>query len=541
MKNWIAAHKLGSGLMVIGVVFLGYTVYKNLNDSEETRYVVTQAQIGNIASSVSGTGYVSSENQIDVKSKVSGEVTRLYVKAGDRVTQGQLLAEIDSRDARLALENQKVIYNKLVKPADSEDLAMAEDNVTKSYSDAWNAISGAFLSLPNVIPGLEDIILKTNGYLNEQNLRLFDNLAVDYSNIAGISFYKANNLYEEAIKKYKNLNRSSSRGEIDTLLRETYDLVKQTADALKNTRNAINYVSKQFPDYASVSFVSTSSNINTWSNEMNSSLSSLLSAANSIATNQKILNDLKKGADALDVQSAALALEAKQNTYNDYFIRAPHAGVIAKVDVRIGSSASGAVIATIVSNRKFAEIPLNEIDAALVKVGNRTLLTFDAVPGLSIEGLVEEADLVGTIDQGVVTYNIKISFESDQRIRSGMSASTDIVTNEKKGVLVVPISAVKTRGSEHYVEIFDPPLSGNGERVTLGLTSPNSPVQKKVEVGISDDTLVEILSGLNDGEQVVVRIINTSASATPSSAPTIFGGGGGASGNVRFNTGGAGR
>ncbi|GEM_PF-1306351 len=533
IRKWIIAHKIGTALIVVALAFVGYSIYKNYSGAGETRYVVTEARLGTIASSVSGTGYVSSENQIDIKSKVSGDILRVYARAGDKVYAGQIIAEVDSRDALLALQNQQIVYQKLVKPADAIDVQAAEENLNKSYSDAWGAVSNTYLDMPTIISGLKDIIYTTNGYLNKQNLRLLSETAVNYSYIAGQNVDKAESLYEKAIQIYKGLNRSSSQKDIDALLQETYDMAKQTADALKDTRNAINYISQQYPTYSTNTLNTTSTNINTWSGDINSSLSSILSSGNSILTNKKILSDLREGADSLDIQASALALKGKENAYSDYFIRAPYDGLIAKVDVTVGMSASVGTIATIVSTRKFAEIPLNEIDAAGVKIGNKVKVTFDAVPGLSVDGLVEEADLVGTIDQGVVTYNIKISFDADERVRAGMSASVDIITNQKENVIVIPASAVKTKGQNRYVEIFNPPLDGTKQALLMGVPSPVPPTQKAVQIGLSNDMEVEITDGLAVGDQVVTRTTTVSA-PTKNAAPTMFGGGGAQSGNVRL-------
>lgn len=534
-KNWVLTHKLASLIILViavpGAIF-GYRYW--FAGSGELRYVVTEARLGNIQSSVSGTGYVSSENQIDIKSKVSGDITNINVRAGDKVALGQIIARVDSRDALIALETQRIAYAKLIKSAKPEDIKAAEYNLTKAYSDAWNAVSDTYLDLSDIMSGLKTLIYGNTGYLNEASLRSLGASNIEYRQLAGLSYDEANRLYEKSLSQYKSLNRTSSRADIENLLEKTYEMIRQTADALKNTRNALNYISERNSNYDTAGLASASTLVNTWSSSVNSTISSILSAENSVITNDNTLNNLKTGADSLDIQSAALSLQEKQNAYDDYFIRAPYDGIIAKVDVNVGSSASGAIIATIVSNKKFADIPLNEIDAASVKPGNRVRVSFDAAPELVVDGLVEEADLVGTVSQGVVTYNIRVMFEADDRVRAGMSASAEIVTNEKSGVIVIPASAVKSKRNIRYVDIFNPPLSGTKEELQAGVPSTILPIQNNVEVGIFNDTQIEITSGLNAGDQVVIRTIATSTPIT-SSAPTLFGGGGGQSGNIRLN------
>ena len=99
----------------------------------------------------------------------------------------------------------------------------------------------------------------------------------------------------------------------------------------------------------------------------------------------------------------------------------------------------------LITKQKIAEISLNEVDAAKVKVGQKVTLTFDAIDGLSITGEVSEIDALGTVSQGVVTYGVKIAFDTqDERVKSGMSVSAAIITDVKQNVLLVPNAAVKS-------------------------------------------------------------------------------------------------
>ena len=131
---------------------------------------------------------------------------------------------------------------------------------------------------------------------------------------------------------------------------------------------------------------------------------------------------------------------------------------------------------------------------------------------------------IGTVSSGVVNYNVKISFDtSDERIKPGMTVSADITTETKENVLLVPGGAVKTLNNESFVQVFNPEIYlASGSQ---GIASGRTPEQKKVVVGASDDTNVEILSGLQEGEQIVTRTIS-GATTTPNAS-------GGGLGNVR--------
>lgn len=218
------------------------------------------------------------------------------------------------------------------------------------------------------------------------------------------------------------------------------------------------------------------------------------------------LKDLKDGADELDIRAKRIAINQKNDallsvrqTLADYNIIAPFDGQIASLDISKGDSInSGTVVGSLMTTQKIAEITLNEIDVASVKVGQKVTLTFDAISDLSVTGEVVEIDTLGTVNQGIVSYDIKIAFDvQDDRIKSGMSVSVAIITASKQDVLLAPIGAVKTQNNASYVEVL----------------INNQPQRKIVTTGLSNDTMIEITDGLETGENVITQTINSDATS----------------------------
>lgn len=270
----------------------------------------------------------------------------------------------------------------------------------------------------------------------------------------------------------------------------------------------------------------------------------ILAAQEKLKEAQQKLTDVKAGALPIDVQISqnsvdvrASALSQARNKYadvaltlNDYNVVAPFDGVIAKIPAQKADTASsGASVATIVAKQQIADITLNEVDAAKIKTGDKATLTFDAVDGLSITGEVDVIGTVGTVTQGIVNYDVKIGFDTqDTRVRAGMSVHASIITDMKPDVILVPNSAVKTAGGQKYVEILDTASSSTSASGAVAGT----PKQQAVEVGLSNDTNTEITNGLSGGENVVTQTIAPSAAKTtaaPSNSsiriPGITGGG----------------
>jgi RND family efflux transporter MFP subunit len=264
--------------------------------------------------------------------------------------------------------------------------------------------------------------------------------------------------------------------------------------------------------------------VNADSAKADSDITSLLSIQNTITKDTEAVSN-----SDLDIQSQKLAVENAQNSLQDakdnlanYYIYAPFGGTLGKISTQVGTTVgSGTSIATILTTQKICTIPLNEVDVAKVQPGQKVVLTFDALPDLTVAGQVATIDPVGTISSGVVTYNVQISFDTqDSRVKSGMSINANIITNVKQDVLLVPNTAVKTQGNIKYVQILV-----NG-----------APQQKIVTTGLSDDTNTEIVTGISEGDKVVTQTVTSgsttgSASTTRSAASTVripgLGGGGG--------------
>ena len=150
-----------------------------------------------------------------------------------------------------------------------------------------------------------------------------------------------------------------------------------------------------------------------------------------------------------------------------------------------------------------AEVKINEVDIPDVKIGQSVNITFDAIDGLNMTGKVEKIDALGTLSSNVVTYNVVVSFDSlDERIKPQMSVSAEIVTNSKQDIITVPSSAIKTQNGGNYVQIMKNSI----------------PENRKVELGIANDTNTEIISGLNIGDEVVIQTMNLNTSKSSSSS-----------------------
>lgn len=517
IKSFVLGHKIWSIIILIAVVVGGYFMFFKKSTSAETRYVTSQVSKGNVISSVSGSGQIESSDTININANAAGDVVSVPVSVGQSVSKGQLIASIDSRDARIALENAQLSLSKIKKPS-TLTVLQKENSLSKSYSDGWNNVSSFIIDTDSIVVGLGDL---HNGYLGYQNRMILSKTGKSKIELSENAYWDAKKSLDITKELYRTLSRSSSNADIENLISASSDTSKKISNAVKLAQASFDYTSNYLDQGITTEVTSTQKDLTSWTTTINTYVNSLISNLNSIKENDQSLSDTLAPADEIDIRQAELNVETRQNAYNDYYIRAPFDGIIASLTAKVGQSASGS-IGTLIAKQKIVKISLNEVDIAKIKLGQKATLTFDAIDGLTITGLVNGIDSVGTVSSGVVSYNVSISLDvDDARVKPGMSVSATIITDTAQDVLVVSSSAIKTKNGASYVETFSSALPS---AVTGVIGSPSSvlPNQTQVVVGLSDDTNTEIISGLKEGDIVVTKTVTGSTPTSKSSTPSLL-------------------
>ena len=228
------------------------------------------------------------------------------------------------------------------------------------------------------------------------------------------------------------------------------------------------------------------------------------------------------------VESAQMSLSSAALSLQNYspIIYAPISGVITGLSLQEGSvipaqavssstntlSQNIAYITT--SSLPIVSVNLTEIDIPKVQVGNKATLTFDAFPSKTFTGKVFSINTTGSVSSGVTSYPTTIILDTENpKIYANMSATAAIIITSKDNVLYVPSAAV---------------VSQNNETAVRKLV--NGQIEYSVVVmGISSDAGVEIVSGVNEGDEVVTAVVSAASSTT-----------GGTSSPFGIRTGGAG-
>lgn len=545
IKNYIAAHKIMATAVGIGLLYGGYWEYGRLTAaSGETHYVTAPASKGTLIVATTGSGQVAASDQVDIKPKASGDITWAGVTLNQTVSQGQALFNINDTDikkqisdAELAVSDEKDNYDQVHLDA--------EQALNKSYLDGYSAVSTSFFKLTGYMQDLQDTLgtaKSENVYVNSYKTILGD---TNYTFIQKLldDYAAAKDLYNKNVLFFQGVSQGDNRDTVYLLINNTLNTTTAISQALESARHMNDAMAT-----AGYSQYFIASTINTMQPKIVSDVSSVYSQISSLQSIKDSIDTTVKNTPK-EIATAQKALQDKQDaldklnqTHLDYTVRAPFNGVIAKINSKNGDAvSSGTTLATIITRQNIVQVTLNEVDVAKIKLGQKVSLTFDAIPDLTITGKVSEIDSIATVSQGVVTYTVKIGFDlQDARVKNGMSASASIITAVKQDVLLVPNSAIKLKGSTYYVNVLD---QNAGSQSNQGITSPALPVEKNVGIGLSDDNSTEIISGLNEGDNVVIRTISgTSVTASATQAPSILSSlgtritGGGAGGAARSFT-----
>lgn len=198
-------------------------------------------------------------------------------------------------------------------------------------------------------------------------------------------------------------------------------------------------------------------------------------------------------------------------------IQAPVAGTITSLSVASGDSVPTTETVAHITNFSTLQttISVDELDISKVKEGQTAEITASAFEDETFNGKVMNVASAGTSNNGVSSFDVTIQITEPKGLKIGMSTEASILIESKENALYVPVEAVYTNGDEKYVIV--PESSGKS-------TQSQSQNKVTVKTGISNDTYVEITSGLAEGD--TVQIPRVQSSGNSSQEPMMMPGGG---------------
>ncbi len=468
-----------SVLLLLAV--LGTTACSGGNSSGVSRQEVAVTR-GDLTVSVSGNGKIQTPREARLTFGSAGKVSEIAVKEGDAVKVGDVLASLDTRSLELARQQAQMALTQAEGTLMQAQLAQrTAENTLENLRDSGDSLE---LALINAQIARDTAQINLNAGI----------AAVDYM-AAEAELNRAKTWYEYVQEQLKQITENADKWYL------ALDTAKdRLAVAQANYDNALTGHD---------------------SNQVNLKKKQLQAAELAVTLAQKNINDLDKNIALQELQVASSAQTVKQTQQavelarqsladaqkqlDEATITAPFDGVIAMVLAREGdvipspSMAPTTVIQMVNPNFLELVIQVDEIDITSVRLAQEAEVKVDALQDDVFNGRVTALYPVPVEQGGIVLYKVKVSLEVPQGsgTRIGMSASADIVSARHTGVLIVPARAVST--------------NSQGQSI-VKVKAGKKVEERAVVTGLDDGMRTEIVSGLNEGDTVIVEIKTKSSS-----------------------------
>lgn len=202
-------------------------------------------------------------------------------------------------------------------------------------------------------------------------------------------------------------------------------------------------------------------------------------------------------------------LKKWEEYYKPTPIIAPISGMIISRKVEPGQSFASNDPVLVMSDRLSIKAQVDETDISQVKLKQKATIELDAYPGQSFEAVVDQIAYEAKTISSVTTYIVDVlPLKTPEFMRSGMTANVNFYVNSKPNVLVLPSYAIKTKDGHSTVMVDE-----------------SDPHEVDVQIGATDGKKTEIVSGLKEGDEVLVADMkNLLTAPTNSSAFGVPGG-----------------
>ena len=207
---------------------------------------------------------------------------------------------------------------------------------------------------------------------------------------------------------------------------------------------------------------------------------------------------------ALSLESAENQLSSAEKKLDDYSITAPISGTVITKNAKEGDNinatyANPLAVIYDLSKVKF-QMKVDELDVLKIYVGQEVKVTADALENVEMTGHITNISLEAITTGGVTEYPVTVEMDEVGDLLPGMNVSATIVLEEEKNALCIPVDALM-RGNIVYVK-NEEGQETDAEAIAAGV--PSGFHEVTVEVGLSSDSYVQILSGLKETDEVYV-------------------------------------
>lgn len=559
-KTWmIAVPVVAVVLVAAGVVW-----YRGRSKPTAQNVSTAAAQRGQIVVTVSDSGSVAGNVQMDVRAEVAGTASQTLKDNGDTVKKGDVLAVLTSQDvldaarqAQLDLQSAQAKLDDMVNPKSRATpydidqakarLALSEatrisrqhdlENLTvkapvsgtvvsMKYQQSDTAGSGQVFATINDLDHLTFVLPVTeNGVPNVQAGQTANvvigpgnesrnGLVTDVDRVAYVS--NGTRYYDVTISLdggftpdvrpgmsgYAILNTVGHGGQYGVEGKGTVQS-SQNLDvhfAVSGKISQLNVREGSTVNAGDVMAVLSSDQVVVAARQADVDYESAQSNLDQLLHPPVTASQSDIAAQRAKVEGLRMTATARQRDVDSLTVRSPIDGVVTARGINIGDKVGANQATALFTVADYSQmqvtIAVDELDVGKVKPGQKARVTIDALPGKTYNAEVLRVAAGGTQQQGVATFPVTLSMENPGEVKSGMTANVDILIDQKDNVLLVPLEAVVKRGGRSFVRTM---VDGKMTQVP-------------VTTGLANDTVIEIVSGLKEGDTVVTSTTSSQQS-----------------------------
>lgn len=474
--------------------------------------VAVLVERGDVHETIRARGEVATSKEYNLEFATLGTVSSVYVKEGESVVSGAPLIKLDTKELSLEAERltslvsqRNATLEKLTAGASSADVAVYEARVASAVSAQSETEKQEVLALRAVSSAINDAVQGTTDlfYSNPQSPspKLLFNIP---------DSTLQNSLENERVALVPTLTRSadfsniSANDSVHAVSTQFQQDAQRVGVFLDNNAKALNIAISNPTDVSKIaswqtSVASARTALNTKASALALAEDAHTKAESALLIAQKELAQAKSPSREEDVAVAKASLnEAQtqvkivQEQIRKAVIFAPESGRVVKVGYKVGETARSGTPA-VVLNALLPKVTsdISELDIVSIreKDGNPVSFVFDAMPEKKYTGKVLSVEPQKINKDGDTYYRVNFSLDTaDTAIRPGMTGDVNISVSEKKNVVKIPEYATFKRDGVTYARVE---RNGVIEEV-------------QIKLGVSDGEYREVISGLNEGEKVLI-------------------------------------
>lgn len=459
-----------SCLIVIAAAFTYYflkmTPNKETENTEPKMQTATVIQ-DDLVIRATGAGTLVAGSEATLGFNVEGTLEEIFVKRGDTVEKGDLLACLNDAEAQKILQDAQRTLAELTSSISIAEAKVEIAELEESLLDAYNEF--AYLYSPAMVYYEEKLIEGEDALAEAQAIEDEDGVAAaEYA----IERTQANLIYYEKVYREEYIPDTFTVEEQDPdNPRKTIEVIYPPTDfEIENARTAYHLLQEQ--------------------------VAAVHTYVEALETG--VIPEGAMGDDISILRSAIEAVEDAQDDLEKLNLYTSSPGVVTEVNYSVGEEAGSDLITILDLYHPYLEIYLDGSDWEMIDTGNPVEIIFDSYPDLVLTGEVSYVDPFITSSGGASLIYGEVTLDEDsleliKALPMGSEATVDIIKGSADNAILVPVEALHEAGGQYSIFVVV-----NGE-----------PEVRFVEIGLMDTYYAEILSGLEVGEVVTTGIVET--------------------------------